>query len=115
MTVRKYTSRSQQTTLTSAVTSGATTFTVGSGPNILGGVTIASGETFTIVIDPDTAIEEICTVTAASSNNLTVTRAVDGSTAQDHSAGAVVRHMIIGRDLTEANRHIEAKIGRAHV
>jgi len=110
MTTRKYSSRSQQTTLTSAITSGAITMPVLSASTLLGGATINSGETFTVVIDPDTALEEIVEVTGSSSNNLTITRAVDmaGATAQDHSAGAVVRHMIIGRDLREANLHIEA-------
>jgi hypothetical protein len=113
MTTRKYSSRSQQTTLTSAVTSGALTIPVLSASTLFGGVTVNAGETFTVVIDPDTALEEIVDVTAASSNNLTVTRAVDmaGATAQDHSAGAVVRHMIIGRDLRESNLHIEATTG----
>ena len=113
MTTRKYSSRSQQTTLTSAVTSGATVFPVVSATTLLGGVSLSAGQTFTIVIDPDTALEEVVDIYSASgnpvsSNNLTITRAVDGSTAQDHSAGAVVRHMIIGRDLRESNLHIEA-------
>ena len=81
---------------------------VGSGTSLLGGSTISSGETFTVVINPDTALEEIVDVTAVSSNTLTITRAIDGSTAQSHSAGAVVRHMGIGRDFREANTHIEA-------
>ena len=110
MTTRKYTSRSQQTTLSSAVTSGATVIPVTNASTLFSGTTISAGQTFTIVIDPDTALEEICDVTAASSNNLTVTRAVDmsGASAQDHSSGAVVRHMMIGRDLRESNLHIEA-------
>jgi hypothetical protein len=110
MTTRKYTSRSQQTTLSSAVTSGATVIPVTNASTLFAGTTISAGQTFTIVIDPDTALEEICDVTAASSNNLTVTRAVDmsGASAQDHSSGAVVRHMMIGRDLRESNLHIEA-------
>ena len=110
MTVRKYTSRSQQTTLSSAVTSGATVIPVTNASTLFAGVTLTAGQTFTVVIDPDTALEEIVEVTSASSNNLTVTRAVDmsGASAQDHSSGAVVRHMIIGRDLREANLHIEA-------
>jgi hypothetical protein len=112
MTVRKYTSRSQQTTLTSAITSGATSMAVSSAATLL--ATVGSGEfidgaTFTVVIDPDTAIEEIVDITAASSNTFTITRSIDATgTAQDHSAGAVVRHMIIGRDLREPNTHIEA-------
>ena len=110
MTVRKYTSRSQQTTLSSAVTSGATVIPVTNASTLLAGTTISAGQTFVVVIDPDTALEEIVEITSASSNNLTVTRAVDmsGASAQDHSSGAVVRHMIIGRDLRESNLHIEA-------
>ena len=108
MTTRQYSSRSQQTTLTGAITSGATSFTVVSGTALLGGVTIPSGRTFTLVIDPDTALEEIVDATAVSTNTFTVTRAIDGSTAQDHSAGAVVRHMAIGRDYRDANLHAEA-------
>jgi len=107
MTTRKYSSRSQQTTLTGALTSSGTSATVVSGTALLGGVTISAGETFTIVIDPDTALEEIVDVTAVSTNTLTITRGVDGSTGQTHSAGAVVRHMAIGRDYRESNQHIE--------
>ena len=107
MTTRKYTSKSQQTTLTSSVTSGATIFPVVSASTLIVG-TITAGQTFTVVIDPDTSLEEIVDVTAVSGQNLTVTRAADSTSAQDHSAGAVVRHMVIGRDLREANTHIEA-------
>jgi hypothetical protein len=111
MTTRKYSSRSQQTTLTGALTSSGTTATVVSGTALLGGVTITAPETFTIVIDPDTALEEIVDVTAVSTNTLTITRGIDGSTGQAHSAGAVVRHMAIGRDYREANTHVEATTG----
>lgn len=107
MTTRKYSSRSQQTTLTGALTSSGTTATVVSGSGLLGGVTISAGELFTVVIDPDTALEEIVDVSAVSTNTLTIVRGVDGSTGQAHSAGAVVRHMAIGRDYREANSHIE--------
>jgi hypothetical protein len=111
MTTRKYSSRSQQTTLSGALTSSATTTTVVSGSSLLGGVTISAGELFTIVIDPDTALEEIVDVSATSGNTLTIVRAIDGSTGVAHSAGAIVRHMAIGRDYREANTHIEATTG----
>jgi hypothetical protein len=111
-TNRKYTSRSQQTTLTSAVTSGGTTINVSNASTLFATVSagdITGGTTFTVVLDPDTALEEIVEVTGASSNTLTITRSVDAvGTATDHSAGAVVRHMVIGRDLREANEHINA-------
>lgn len=108
MTTRKYSSRSQQTTLSAALTSTATTATVQNGSNLMGGATIATGETFTVVIDPDTALEEIVDITAVSTNTLTIVRGVENAgTGQAHSAGAVVRHMVTGRDLREANEHIE--------
>ena len=111
MTTRKYSSRSQQTTLSAALTSSGTTAIVVSGTSLLGGVTVSAGEIFTVVIDPDTALEEIVDVTAVSTNTLTIVRGRDGSTGVAHSAGAAVRHMAIGRDYREANLHIEAASG----
>jgi hypothetical protein len=109
MTVRKYSSRAQQTTLSSAITDTATSMTVVSGSALMGGKTLTGSQTYTVVIDPDTSLEEIVDVTLYSSGNtLTITRNRDGSSAVAHSAGAVVRHMVIGRDLQEANDHIEA-------
>ena len=109
MTVRKYSSRAQQTTLSSAITDTATSMTVVSGSAVMGGKTLTGSQTYTLVIDPDTSLEEIVDVTLYSSGNtLTITRNRDGSSAVAHSAGAVVRHMVIGRDLQEANDHIEA-------
>ena len=120
MTTRKYSSRSQQTSLTQPVTSIATTITVGTASSLLGGITLAANEKFTIVIDPDTALEEIvdiCSTTGnpVTGNVLTIIRGVDGSgvegvSGQAHSAGAVVRHMAIGRDYREANTHIESGV-----
>ncbi len=111
-TVRKYSSRSQQTSLTSAVNASATTIIVGSGTSLLGGATVSSPEIFTVVIDPDTALEEIVDVykvdgNPVSGNTLAIVRNIDGSVAQAHSAGAEVRHMAIGRDYREANTHAE--------
>ena len=108
MPTRQYSSRSQQSTLTSAITAGAATMTVVSGTALLGGVTIPSGRTYTLVIDVDTALEEIVDATAVSTNTFTITRAIDGASAQSHSAGAVVRHMAIGRDFRDANLHTQA-------
>ena len=113
MTTRKYSSRAQQTTLSSGITSGDTTMTVGSGANLMGGKTPAVGETYTVVIDPDTALEEIVDVSNyASGNTLTIARGIDGSTGVAHSAGAIVRHMVIGRDLSEANTHINGTLAQ---
>jgi hypothetical protein len=113
MTVRKYSSRAQQTTLAAAITSTATSMTVVSGSALMGGKTLTGSQTYTVVIDPDTSLEEIVDVTLYSSGNtLTITRGIDGSgpsagVGVAHSAGAVVRHMVVGRDLQEANDHSE--------
>jgi hypothetical protein len=113
MTTRKYSSRSQGTTLATSLTSSGTSLTVVSATALMGGVSVSAGEAYTVVIDPDTALEEIVDVYSASGNpvsgnTLTVVRGVDGSSGQAHSAGAVVRHMAIGRDYRESNTHVEA-------
>jgi hypothetical protein len=81
---------------------------VGSGTSLLGGATVTGDERFTVVIDPDTALEEIVDVSGVSTNTLTIVRGIEVGTGQAHSAGAVVRHMAIGRDYRESNLHIEA-------
>ena len=112
MTTRKYSSKAQQTTLASPITSTATSMTVVNGAAVMGGKTLTGTQTYTVVLDPDTALEEIVNVTVyASGNTLTIARGIDSATpgtGSAHSAGAVVRHMAIGRDYQEANDHIEA-------
>ena len=112
MTVRKYQSRSQKTSLASPLLAGASTMTVNSGPSLVVS-TIPSGATFTVVIDPDTSLEEIVEVINWSSGNtLTINRGIDGSSDIAHSAGAVVRHMAIGRDYREANEHANGSLAQ---
>jgi hypothetical protein len=86
---------------------------VNSAAGLLGSITPAAGETFTVVIDPDTSLEEIVDVitpSAPGSNTLTIQRSIDGTAAIAHSAGAKVRHMAIGRDFREANVHQESNL-----
>ena len=57
MQVRKYSSISQDTTLAAGgISSSATTMTVatGTGNSLMGGITLTTGDTFQIAIDPDT-------------------------------------------------------------
>jgi hypothetical protein len=111
MTTRKYSSRAQQTTLSAPINSTDLSMTVVNGSAVMGGKTLTGTQTYTVVIDPDTALEEIVNVTVyASGNTLTIARGIDSptpGTGSAHSAGAVVRHMAIGRDYQEANDHIE--------
>ena len=107
MTTRKYQSRAQKTTLSSPLAAGATTMVVNSGSSLAVSA-IPNGQTYSVVLDPDTALEEIVDITNWSSGNtFTIARGLDGSSDIAHSAGAVVRHMSIGRDFREANEHIE--------
>jgi len=115
MTTRLYSSISQETTLVSALSSSATTMVVNSASALLATITPAAGETFTVVIDPDTALEEIVDVvypSAPGSTTLTITRNIDSSTAIAHSAGAKVRHMAISRDFREANTHVNGTLAQ---
>ena len=115
MTTRLYSSISQETTLVSAMTSSQTTMVVNSASAVLAGsITPAAGQTFTVVIDPDTSIEEIVDVvypSSPASNTLTIVRGIaTGGTGIAHSAGAKIRHMATGRDFTEANTHHESNL-----
>ena len=98
---RVYSSTSVDTTLSATLGASATTATVVDATALLGGVTINSGDTFTIAIDPDTQSEEICVITAVSSNTLTITRALAGTTGIEHQSGATVRHVLTSLELTD--------------
>jgi microcystin-dependent protein len=100
---RNYSSIASEKVLAGNVSNIATQIT-------LDNVTNLPSPPYTLVLNPDTAIEEIITVDAdqsgVSAPTLKVTRAQDGTTAQTHTAGQLVRHMITGRDLQEAQDHI---------
>ena len=99
---RLFSSISVETTLASNISNSATSMTVaaGTGSALLGGVTINSGDQFTVALDPDTQNEEIVFITAASSDTFTITRARAGSSGVAHTAGATVKHVLTGDDLT---------------
>ena len=103
MTVRVYSSISQDTTLASGgVSSTATSMTVatGTGNTLMGGIVLTAGDIFTVALDPDTTSEEIVYITAQSSDTFTITRAQAGTSGVVHAAGATVRHVLSSDDLT---------------
>lgn len=110
MTIRKYSSISQDTTLASAINSSVTSISVatGTGAALLGGITLTAGDQFTIAVDPDTINEEIMFVTARTGDVLTVTRGCAGSSAVSHSAGASVQHVLSSNDLDWFNNMIQS-------
>jgi len=76
------------------------TVAAGTGTSLLGGVTITSGDQFTVALDPDTANEEIVFITASSTDTFTIDRAEAGTSGVAHSAGATVKHVLTSDDLT---------------
>ena len=103
MTVRVYSSISQDTTLAAGgVGASATSMTVASGTGnaLMGGITLVPGDIFTVALDPDTTSEEIVYITAQSSDTFTITRAQAGTSGVSHAAGATVRHVLSSADLT---------------
>lgn len=103
MAQRFYINTSKEATLLASVGSGDVTF------NLSGsGMVNIPATPFTIRIDPDTASEEVCLVTAGSATSLTVTRGFDGTSTFSHSAGAKVRHVVVAEFFNKADAHVEA-------
>jgi hypothetical protein len=103
---RKYTSTAIATTLSSSLGDGISDVTMYV-PNAAA-ATFPQAYPYTLVVDADTASEEIVTVSSAMDGTLTVVRGEDGTERQTHDAGATVRHMMTPRDLREPQDHIDA-------
>lgn len=100
--MRHYSSVAAATTLVAPINDAQTTITVAATTGY------PVSHPFTLVIDPGMESEEIVTVTNTVGTSLTVVRGEDGTAAMSHGAGAVVRHMVTGRDLREPQQHIAA-------
>lgn len=110
MTVRVYSSISQDTTLAAGgVGASATSMTVasGTGNSLMGGITLTAGDIFTVALDPDTTSEEIVYITAQSGDTFTIDRAEAGTSGVVHAAGATVRHVLSSDDLTYFRQGVE--------
>lgn len=104
---RYYSSTALQTTLTGGITNSTTTITVGSTTGFPGSLP------YTLAIDYGSASEELVEVTGVAGLSLTVTRGIDSTSAQSHSAGAIVRHVSSARDFTDSRTH-EAATASVH-
>jgi hypothetical protein len=104
---RRYSSTSVETTLTGPISSSEETITVATGTadTLLNGVTLDAGnvDQFTIVIDPDTASEEVMFVTNKAGDTLTVQRAKSGTSGIAHNGSAKVKHVLTSDDLNYFN------------
>jgi len=102
---RNYSSTATEKQLASNVSNVATQITLDNATNL-------PTPPFMLVLNPDTNIEEIVSVdanqTGVISPTFKVTRAQDSTSAQTHTAGQVVRHMIVGSDLQLVSTHTSA-------
>ena len=103
MTARLYSSLIEPTTLTAAITNSSSSLSL----SVASSTNFPSAP-FTLVLDPDTANEEVVTVVSGTSSPYTITRNAEGGGLKNHAPGAVVKHMITARDLQEPQKHIEA-------
>jgi hypothetical protein len=105
MPTRYYSSIAQDTTISTPILAGTTTVSIAS--------TIGWPLTypFSLALDYGTALEEIVDVTSVSGLTATITRGVDSTVAVAHGVGAVVRHVIIARDIRDSNTHINTTSG----
>ena len=102
---RYYSSTAVDTTLTGGINGSATSITVAATSGF------PTSYPYTLALDYDNASEELVNVTAAAGTTLTIVRGQDGTSGTSHSAGAVVKHVISGRDLREPQEHIAASTG----
>lgn len=99
MVVRYYSSVAPETTLSSGITNANTVITVGS---VTG---FPSSTPYTLALDYEGITEELVQVNNAAGTTLTVARAVDGTSAASHNAGARVRHVSSARDFSDSRTH----------
>lgn len=105
MVVRFYSSTAAETILSGTINNVATTINVA---DVTG---FPVSYPYTLALDYESASEELVDVTAAAGTSLTITRAVDGTSATGHSAGARVRHVSSGRDHRDSRNHENAEAG----
>jgi hypothetical protein len=101
---REYTA-GRPTTLTAALSIGATAFTIADATNWPTSV----NHDFWVTVDGGTAQEERILCSARTGTSVTVrTRGADGTTESNHSAGATIWPSWSATDADEANEHINA-------
>lgn len=96
---RYYSSNAVPTTLAGNISAGVTTVSVASPTGYPGSFP------FTAAIGYGTATEELVDVSAAAGGTWTVTRGVDGTSAQSHSLGEAVQHVTSARDFADYQNH----------
>ncbi|MGW2169150.1 hypothetical protein ACWC1C_01305 [Streptomyces sp. NPDC001705] len=102
-----YSNTAIQTTLSGNISAGATMVTVAATTGF------PPSTPYVLALDYGAATEELIVVTNVGGTTLTVTRGFSGTSAQSHSIGAVVRHVVNAQDLTDFRTH-EAATANVH-
>ena len=104
---RYYSSTAVRTTLASSISSTDTEATVASSTNF------PTQFPYTLILEKDSANEEIVTVTGTIGTALVIARGFDGTSARAHSAGTSVEHGVSAKDFTDFRTH-EAAAANVH-
>lgn len=101
MATRYYSSVAAETTLVASITNANTSI------ELVSVTGLPALTPFTLALDYEAATEELVEVTAVAGTTLTVTRAIDGTSAAPHNAGSRVRHVSSARDFADSRTHEE--------
>jgi hypothetical protein len=99
MVVRYYSSVAPETTLTAGINNSVTSIAVGSTTGF------PATTPYTLTLDYEGLAPELVQVNNAAGLVLDVTRAIDGTSATSHGAGARVRHTSSARDFADSRTH----------
>jgi hypothetical protein len=102
---RYYSSTAAKTTLAASISSSAASLTLAAASNL------PSEYPYTLILEKDTANEEVVEVTSLIGSAYQINRGIDSSGAKAHAFGANVEHGVSARDFTESRQHEVATSG----
>ena len=102
---RYYSSNAAKTTLANSITSSSTSLELAAAANL------PTQYPYTLILEKDTANEEVVEVTSKTGTAYNITRNIDNSGAKGHAIGANVEHGVSARDFTESRAHEVATTG----
>ena len=96
---RYYSSTAAKTTLVNSISNVSTSLELAAASNL------PTQYPYTLILEKDTANEEVIEVTGLVGTAYQITRNIDNSGAKAHSVGALVEHGVSARDFTESRAH----------
>ena len=96
---RYYSSTAAKTTLLNSISAVSSSLELAAASNL------PSQYPYTLILEKDTANEEIVEVTSLVGTAYQITRNIDNSGAKSHAVGALVEHGVSARDFTESRAH----------